>query len=287
MPGDHVQRRVVELGSPEFAEELLYQLHRALHVLVVRHRGEEVARIGQPVAADRAEVRQAQGGAVVLADIAARRGIQQFDAEAHAARQYGDFQRFDLQHAELGDQAQAPGFRDDQHLAVGVEERPLHRGIGAVAVDADAAGRIRRRGGGDAEQAVDEVGILRRQLERAPAQAVRGDRAEFAAADLARQALVAWMRGGRADAVHPGPPRFAARYGEGGSGKQLGIQAVGDLLRGVLPDGQGAGQGFAAEFVAEAGLVGQVVHGVLAFYRNRVTINVISARRSVKIKGRG
>ncbi|MCY1390905.1 hypothetical protein D9M71_57290 [compost metagenome] len=224
-------------------------------------RGEEVPRVGQAVAADGAEVRQAQRGAVVLADIATGAGVQQLDTELHAARDHGDFQGLHIQQAQFGGDAQAALLGNDQQFAVGIEEHPLHRGVGAVQVHADARGLFGIAGGGDGQQAVDEVGAFGGDVLRVPAQAVGRHRTQAIAGDLALQALVLRMVGRRLDAVHPGPPGLAARHGEGGSGKQLGVQAVGHFLRGVLADGQGTGQRLAAEFVVETGLIGERSRG--------------------------
>ncbi|MCY1425962.1 hypothetical protein D9M71_417700 [compost metagenome] len=62
---------MIELAAPQFTEELLHQLHRALMVLIVRYRREEIPRIGQAVAADRSQVRNTHGCAMVLGDVAA------------------------------------------------------------------------------------------------------------------------------------------------------------------------------------------------------------------------
>ena len=107
----------------------------AVDVLVRGDRRQEVARIGQAVGADRAEVGQAEAGAVVLADVAARRAVRQLDAEAHAARDDDDLLRLGVDHAELGDEALPALLRHDQHLAVGVvEDAVAHRAVGGVEV---------------------------------------------------------------------------------------------------------------------------------------------------------
>ena len=54
VPGDHVQRRVADARRPQGALELGQQLEVAFAILERRHRGEEIARIGQAVGADRA-----------------------------------------------------------------------------------------------------------------------------------------------------------------------------------------------------------------------------------------
>ncbi|MNN40485.1 hypothetical protein D3C81_1545620 [compost metagenome] len=122
VPGDHVQRRVVDRGTPQAAIELGDQLEIAVDVFECGMRGLEIARIGQAVGADRAQVGQLQQCAEVLADVATARAVRQLDTEADAARNHRDLLRFDLDHAQLGQQAQAAQLRHDQQLAVGVVE---------------------------------------------------------------------------------------------------------------------------------------------------------------------
>src|SRR5690606_8062004 len=92
VPGHNIQRAVVEGGGPQLAAVFLNALRRAIHVLEPGDGRLEVARIGQTVRTDRAEVRQAEGRAVVLADIAARLTVN-LDAEADAARDDEDVAR--------------------------------------------------------------------------------------------------------------------------------------------------------------------------------------------------
>src|SRR6185295_19799766 len=109
---------------------------------------------GEAVRADRAEVGQAEAGAEVLADVAARLAsragdgtaarIQQLDPEAHAARDDDDLLRLRVDRAELGDEALPPELRDDQQLAVGVVERALlHRAVRRVDVRGSAGLGVR------------------------------------------------------------------------------------------------------------------------------------------------
>ena len=156
------------------AHELGDQLVRLVDVLVGGDRGQEVARVGEAVRADRAEVGQLERRAVVLADIAARRAVGQLDPKAHAARDHDDLLRLGVDHAELGDEALAPELRHDQQLAVGaVEDAPLHRLVRGVQVHRRTGLRMRVAVAGHRHEAVDEVGRLRRQRQRVPAQLVR------------------------------------------------------------------------------------------------------------------
>ncbi len=149
---------MIDLRRPEHALELRDQFEIAVDILVRRDRRQEIARVRQTVRADRAEIGQAQRGAEVLGDVAARLAIEQLDAETDAARNHRDLLRLDIEYAELGRDAQPALLRHDQQLAVGVvEEAALHRAVGGV--DMDAAAGLRRRAAvaGHREQAIDEI----------------------------------------------------------------------------------------------------------------------------------
>src|SRR5579875_2816730 len=107
VPRHHVERRMVDRRRPQGALELRDQLEFAFDVLVRRGRRLEVARIGEAVGADRPQFRQPQRRTEVLADVAARRSIGQFNPEAQPARNQRDLLRLDFQHAEFGRDPQA------------------------------------------------------------------------------------------------------------------------------------------------------------------------------------
>ena len=71
VPGDDIERRMVHLRRPQIALEFGDQAARRRGVLVSRDRRQKIARIGETVGAERAELRQPQHGAVILADVAA------------------------------------------------------------------------------------------------------------------------------------------------------------------------------------------------------------------------
>ncbi|CUI67301.1 Uncharacterised protein [Achromobacter xylosoxidans] len=222
VPGDHVQRRMADRGAPEAAGELGDQFEVAFHVFVPGHRRLEVAGIGQAVRADRAQFGQAQRGAEVLQHVAARAVVQQLHAEAHAARDHGDLQRLQVDQAQFGGQAQAALLRHQQQLAVGVVEiAALHRAVGGIQVDADAALFIGAAVAAPGLHAFDEVGGRGGNGQGAPAQLVGRDRAvaerAFPALDAGKRLERLVLRA-RADAVEPGAAVLAARRGEGGAG---------------------------------------------------------------------
>src|SRR5215469_6712337 len=87
-----------------------------------RRRGEEVARIGEAICADRAAIGQRESAAVVFAHVGARGPVDELDLEDHAALDHADFAGRDVDHAELGAEAKLVLLRDDEELAVRVEE---------------------------------------------------------------------------------------------------------------------------------------------------------------------
>ena len=222
----------------------------------------EIARIGETVRADRTELRQAQQRAEVLGDVAARLAVEQFDAEADAARH----------------RPRSPVARR--------RERPARsRCAGVPAAERSAVRRRRRRSNGPAssgwrhtgwipiplcagraaiaghrDEAVDEVGRCRRQRQRIPAQLVRRRRhfveniVEFST--LQHRERRVHRRG--TDAIEPAAPIRMARRGERRARKLLGIESVGDALRRVAALGQRARERLGRKFVAEAGLVDDV-----------------------------
>ena len=122
MPGDHVERRLADLGGVELAAPFDVKGRGLLAILVGGDRRVEVARIGEAVGADRPAVGQGEGAAVILAQIGPRRPVDQLDPEDDAALDQADLAGLDLDDAELGAEAQPAFLRHDQILAVGVEE---------------------------------------------------------------------------------------------------------------------------------------------------------------------
>ena len=144
MPGDDVERGVIDARAKEASGELCDQLVRSLRVLVARLRREEIARIGESVGADRAEVGELERRPEVLANVAADRTGRSVDAKAQSARNHRDLLGFDADAAELRVDSQRPELRDDQPFPVrAVEEAFAHRLIRGVQVDAASRVRVR------------------------------------------------------------------------------------------------------------------------------------------------
>src|SRR5277367_3257660 len=128
--------------------------------------------------------------------------------------------------------------RNQQQFSISVVEEPIfHRLVDRVNVDTDS--RLHR---GIAiatkrDDTVDEIGPLRRNGHRVPAQLVWRCRnlSERPAADEARRIFfVRFMRYRRLDAVSPSAAIGMPGRGERGSAKLLCIEPQGMLLRRVL-----------------------------------------------------
>src|SRR4051812_12147470 len=117
MPGDHVERRALDVPDPQRAAPFDVYLTWRVAVFVSGDGGQEVARVRHAVGADRAALRQGQGAAVILAEIAARRAAAQLDADLHAARDHGDLAGFDVDDAEFGPDAELALLRHEHQLA--------------------------------------------------------------------------------------------------------------------------------------------------------------------------
>ena len=222
------------------------QLEVAVDVLVGRHRRQEVARIGQAVGADRAEVGQPE---------AARRSSRRRSRARcrRAARRRkrtprgitDDLLRLDLEHAELGGEAQAALLRHDQQLAVGVVEDSGPSSSGwrrTGAPPCRSAHRVAVAGHRD-QPSTKSVGA-RRASAAGPSAAGSGGAGTLG--EVADDpAAVHRCANGRCIAA--GRMRYsqerrlsAARRGERGARELLRVQAVRRTLRRVAADRQGA-----------------------------------------------
>ena len=303
VPGDDVERRVIHLRRPQIALEFGDHGARRLGVLVSRDGAEKIAHIGKAVGAERAELRQPQRDAVILADIAARRPVRQLDAKAQAARNDDDLAGRRLDDAELGDEARAAELRHDQHFAVGIVEAAIgHRAVGGIDVHAHADLRGDVAVAAHGHHALDKVGGLLRNRDRAPAQ-LRRRRVDVVERRAANEAVVDARIGPvhdrGLDAIGPGAPVLAARRRERGARDQLGVQAVRRPLRRIAADRQRAGDCFRNEMIAEAGLVLQrrgrarrsVVRfagfGIHATSRRRVRRQLVSIATNIRFPGAG
>ncbi len=93
VPADHVERRVIDERGPEPAEKFRGDVELAIAIFIRGNGREEIARIGEAVGADGAQLRQAERQAVVLADVTARLLLLKHNAELDAARDHADLAR--------------------------------------------------------------------------------------------------------------------------------------------------------------------------------------------------
>ena len=171
VPCHHINRRMRQHGHEQLSAPLHEQFGRRVLVFIGRDRGQEIARIGKAIGADRPALRQREGAAVVFADVAARGARRNLDAEFHAARNHHDLAGLGIDPAELGDEAQIALLWHEQHLAIGIVEMLIGhrfgdeedvRGHAGLGVD------VSRRGHG--LHALQERHLLLRDRRRIPAQ---------------------------------------------------------------------------------------------------------------------
>ncbi|PAV93097.1 hypothetical protein WR25_09979 [Diploscapter pachys] len=210
VPCHHVERAVVERHRPQRSHELLDHLGRLVAILEPRDRRFEIARVGEAVGADGAEIGQAEQAA---------------RAEADTTGDERDLAGRDVETTEFGQQLQPAGLGHEQQLAVGIhEDTGAHVGIGGVDVHRDAFEVRRMPVGEHRRHAVDQVGARRRLRDRVPAQAIGCERRVVGAGGEALRAVVARVGRvlrGRAHAVQPRAAILVARRGEGGAAELL------------------------------------------------------------------
>ena len=161
-------------------------------------------------------------------------------------------------------EGEASELGDEEEFAVGgVEEAVGHALVRGVDVYGCTGVHRGVAVTGEGGEAVDEVGGLVGYREWVPTELVgrgfdfvEGCRADDSVGD----ALVRLVHDGRTDAVGPGAAVERARRGEGAAAELLGVEAEAGFLRGVLADGESAGDGFGGELVSEAGEVVEIGH---------------------------
>src|SRR5690606_21404348 len=226
---------------------------------------QEVPGIGEAVGTDWSALRAGEARTVVLAHEPAGCPVTQLYLELHAARQKGDLARREIDQAQFRAEAQAAELRDHQQLAVRVVEVvALHRAGDVIEVGgaADQVGDV--AAGTKGAHARDKGELL---LWRGIGVPTQGEGRCFGIAAGRRAAPKGQLhrlhlpevqyRGPQP--VEPATPVEMAGRGEGGTGKLLGIEAIGAALWRVPAEGQSAFQSFALELVAEAGHVAFVI----------------------------
>jgi len=137
----------------------------------------EVARIGQAVGTDRAQLRETKKWPVILADITRGLAIRQQTPERDTSRNDGDLARRDLDAAKFGQQVQPAALRDEQQFAVPVDKDPrCHVEVGHIDVDGHAVQRRRVVARHHRRHRIDQVDRRGRLTGRVPTQAIGGER---------------------------------------------------------------------------------------------------------------
>src|SRR5882757_1618668 len=244
-------------GCPKRTTKLRDEVARLVPVFVPGYRGLKIPLTGEPVRADRSQVRQSKRRAEVLAYITPRYPVRQFHAESHAARDHGDLERRDEHSSKLRHERKPALLRHDQQFAVGIVESACgHRPVRAIDVDATSALPMRIAIAPHRNEALDEIRRLTRNRYRIPTQLIRW---RFDPGKIANDVAVVHasegpVLGGRSNAIKPRAPIRRAGRCEGGTRYDFSDETVRAVLGRVL-FGQGIRQRRCSELIAEAGLV--------------------------------
>ena len=122
MPGDDVERGVVDFTGVEFAAPFDRHPASSLPVLEGSHGSFEVARVGEAIGSNRTAVRKRELGAVILAHISARRSVHEVDLEFDAAWNDADLARSNRDAAEFREESERALLRNDEKFAVCIVE---------------------------------------------------------------------------------------------------------------------------------------------------------------------
>lgn len=209
----------------------------------------EVARVGQAVGADGAQLREDEVALVELQRVASGRAGDELHLVLDAAGDDGNLHGPHQQPAELGADVEVALLGHNQEVAVGRVEGRV--GVHALAggVDEHAQPLLERgiAGAGHEPHAGHKVQVARLiVVEGVPPQLV-GDVAKLGGvgtlllgAGRLGGGLVGRVGARGQDAIQPGLLVLVAGGCEGGSGELLCVEAVGGLLGRVLGDGEGA-----------------------------------------------
>lgn len=135
MPGDHIERVVVLCTLEKLATKLVHNLPWFLGNLVMCNRTQKVPRVSQSIRTQWAQLRQLEAGAPDFEDVSTGGPVWQFHPETETALNNNNLAGLDKERTELGLDIESALLRDNQKLAVRVDESLLlHAGVGNVDV---------------------------------------------------------------------------------------------------------------------------------------------------------
>ena len=114
VPGDDVERRMIEVGRPERPAPFHVEGAFCVALLVMRCRRQEVSGIGKAIGADRPAFRQRQRTSVIFAQVSARETVDQFDTHLHATWDDRDLARRNFDDSEFGGEPERALLRHEQ-----------------------------------------------------------------------------------------------------------------------------------------------------------------------------
>lgn len=133
MPGDHI-KRIVVLGTPEeLPTKLVHNLPWVLRNLVMSNRAQKVSWIGQSIRTQGSQLRQLKASSPDFQNVSTGGTIRELHAETETTLNDDNLARLNKERTKLGLDIEGTLLRDDQELAVRVDEGLLfHAGVGNV-----------------------------------------------------------------------------------------------------------------------------------------------------------
>src|SRR6266702_719832 len=169
MPGNYVQRRVVDLSRPETSEEFRRNMEFTITIFVSCRWGFEVARIRQPNCPEGTKVRQEERLAIVLAEITAGLFLHQLHTEFESTWDNGKLAGSRFQNSQLRVQAQCTQLRNDQEFSICTIEKAItHRCIGRIEMNRHPNLHSRITVAAESNDTIHKVGSLFGQRKRVP-----------------------------------------------------------------------------------------------------------------------
>src|SRR5262249_50201239 len=107
MPGDNVQRRMLELRTPERPKRFNVKRRGDILILISRDRRKKIDLAGKEFRADRPPLGKGERTAIIFANIAAGTVIDKLEPEFHSPWDDGDLARLNLDNSELRCETQA------------------------------------------------------------------------------------------------------------------------------------------------------------------------------------
>ena len=97
VPRHHIERGVVDLRGPQTPEEFGDESVWRIDILEARVGRQKISRVREAIRTDRSQIRQLEGRAEILANVAPAHAVRQAHPESQASRHHGNLLRLHIQ----------------------------------------------------------------------------------------------------------------------------------------------------------------------------------------------